>query len=340
MKIKIFLFTGILFAFAQSFAQEKSLSAKSVIDSAAKKSTLEESVSYLKKNMTSVQTEAEKRSLNVFLASVLERQGLYSEAQKIYVQAASINGSSETVVPSVQNRNSEELVIDAVRCALCAGDYQSAESYLNSSVRNSKDENVRSYVRLYEQWAALCKAKTFSDTKESLAMLKTYSELDSMSSVRPSVLLTLWHLTGEQQFADKLKKIYPKSMEASVVRGEVQILPTPFWYFVPRSGVDLPEISEAKNEPASVPSSESEKKPASSSKTEKIVRQQLGLFRDEANAKALVDRVAKKGFKADITTETRPSGTKYYLVVVSENEKGSIGEELRTAGFECYPVFE
>jgi hypothetical protein len=54
----------------------------------------------------------------------------------------------------------------------------------------------------------------------------------------------------------------------------------------------------------------------------------------------LVDRVAAKGFKAQITTEIRPSGTKYYLVVVNENSKGTVGEELRTAGFDCYPLFE
>ena len=338
MKKFILSFFILLSLCSYVFAQPKSLSAKSVIDAAAKKSSLDESIAYLKKNAPSVTVNAEKRAVYAFLAAILEQQGQYAEAQKNYVQAASLQGSADSVVAGVPNKNSEQLVIDAVRCSLSAGDYASAESYLNSAVRNTKDETIKAYVKLYEQWGALCKAKNESETKESIALLKTYATLDSMKAVRPSVLLTLWHLTGEAQFAEKLKKLYPKSMEAAIVKGEVQTLPTPFWYFVPRNGVDLPEIAHFDSDSlASVVASEQK---SSSSKSEKVVKQQLGLFREEANAKALAQRVAEKGFKAEIATEVRPSGTKYFLVVVSENAAGTIGDELRTAGFECYPVFE
>ena len=344
--ISFFALSTILFSLS---GQTKNTSAKSVIETAAKKSSLTDSIKYLETSLSSVPENAEKRAVYAFLASVLEQQGLYEKAQKTFVQAASIQGSAASVVPGVPNKNSEELVIDAVRCALCAGDYSAAESYLNSAVRNSKDDKIIAYVKLYEQWSALCKAKSISDTKESIAMLKTYAGLDSMKLVRPSLLLTLWHLTGEAQFSESLKKTYPKSMEASIVKGEIQTLPTPFWYFVPRNGVDLPEIaglgegSVSKAEKTSAQeksASVSAAKTSSSAKGEKIVRQQLGLFRDEANARALCDRVAGKGFKAEITSEVRPSGTKYYLVVVNENSKGTIGEELRTAGFDCYPLFD
>ena len=350
--ISFFALSTILFSLS---GQTKNTSAKSVIETAAKKSSLTDSIKYLETSLSSVPENAEKRAVYAFLASVLEQQGLYEKAQKTFVQAASIQGSAASVVPGVPNKNSEELVIDAVRCALCAGDYSAAESYLNSAVRNSKDEKIIAYVKLYEQWSALCKAKSISDTKESIAMLKTYAGLDSMKLVRPSLLLTLWHLTGESQFSESLKKTYPKSMEASIVKGEIQTLPTPFWYFVPRNGVDLPEIAglgegslskaektsaQEKSASVSAAKTSSSEKSSSSAKGEKIVRQQLGLFRDEANARALCDRVAGKGFKAEIISEVRPSGTKYYLVVVNENSKGTIGEELRTAGFECYPLFD
>lgn len=333
-KILSLCFLGVTLS-SLLFSQTKTVTAKSLIDVASKKSSIEESLSYLKKNVSSVTVNAEKRAVYAFLAAILEQQGQYAEAQKNYVQAASIQGSADSVVAGVPNKNSEQLVIDAVRCSLSAGDYSSAESYLNSAVRNSKDEKILAYVKLYEQWAALCKAKNESETKESIALLKTYATLDSMKSLRPSILLTLWHLTGEAQFSENLKKNFPKSMETAIVKGEVQTFPTPFWYFVPRSGVDLPEIS---NEGSLAPVVTSAN--LATEKSEKAVRLQLGLFREEANAKALVDRVAAKGFKAQITTEIRPSGTKYYLVVVNENSKGTVGEELRTAGFDCYPLFE
>ena len=54
--------------------------------------------------------------------------------------------------------------------------------------------------------------------------------------------------------------------------------------------------------------------PASKKSSEKIVRQQLGLFKDKANAENLVSRLKDKGFAAKITEEVRPSGTTYYIV--------------------------
>ncbi|MCR4822461.1 MAG: SPOR domain-containing protein [Treponema sp.] len=342
MKHIILLFSLFIFFTFPLFAQSKALSAKSIIENAAKKSSLEDSISYIEKNISSMSASAEKRALYAFLAAILEHQGQYAQAQKTYAQAASIAGSAVSSLPGIPNKNSEELVIDAVRCALCAGDYSSADSYLNSAVRNSRDSEIIAYVKLYEQWSFLCKAKNIDDTKENIAMLKTYSTLDSMKSLRPSILLTLWHLTGENQYSEGLKKSYPKSMEAAIVKGEIQTLPTPFWYFVPRKGVDLPEIAgpDAGVIPSVAETSKTSEEKSKDSKEEKITRQQLGLFREEANAKALVERVNDRGFNARITTEVRPSGTKYYIVVVDENKAGNMGDQLRTAGFECYPVFE
>ena len=66
-------------------------------------------------------------------------------------------------------------------------------------------------------------------------------------------------------------------------------------------------------------------------------RLQLGLFREKANADRLVAALKDKGFTAAVTTETRASGTTYYIVAVDETD-GSIGDKLRTAGFEFYPL--
>ncbi len=338
-------FFSLLAVCAQS-EKTQNLSAKYVITQSAQKPSVEESISYLKKSIEKISAPSEKRIVYTFLAEVQEQYGLYSDAQKSYALAAGFQGSGGNDF-SLPYKSSEQLVVDAVRCALCAGDYASADSYLASAVRNSKDEKIIACVKLYEQWSALCKAKNEAETKESVTILKAYSDLDSMKSVKASVLLTLWHLTGDKTYSDRLKKAFPNSMEASIVRGEVQILPTPFWYFVPRSGVDLPEIkAESSVGAAEVPEVANPKNSDSKNQSsknnaasEKIVKQQLGLFKDKANANSLVEKVTSKGFKAKIEEEVRPSGTTYYLVVVDENKEGSIGKELRTAGFECYPLF-
>ncbi|MBQ0050647.1 MAG: SPOR domain-containing protein [Treponema sp.] len=343
-------FVGIIAAFCCStliFAQ--AATAKGAVTAASNKGNVNEAISYLKTTIEKMTVASEKRSVYTFLAGLEEQMGSYADAQKHYVAAAGIAGNAQSVA-GIPNKNSEQLVIDAIRCALSAGDYAAADSYLTSSVRNSKDADVTAHVKLYEQWSALCKAKSSDDTKESVSMLRAYSEMESMKSVRPSVLLTLWHLTGENSYSEKLKKSYPKSMEAAVVKGELQILPTPFWYFVPKSGSDLPDINvgsdvvessseKTEGKPAVQKEPKTEKTEVSSG-AEKIVKQQLGLFRDKVNAEKLRDKVKAKGFDAIIESEVRPSGTTYYLVVVKENKAGTIGKDLKNAGFECYPVFD
>lgn len=340
---KIVVFSLFFVSFFVVMAQETSVRGKTVVENAARKSSVADSVAYLKKNAELIADSAEKRAVYVFLAGILEQQGLYQEAQSYYVKAAGMQGRVSAEMSGLPNRNSEELVIDAVRCALCAGDYRSADSYLNSSVRNSKDEAVVAYVKLYEQWSILCRARNKGEIQESVAILRTYAQFDSMKCVRPIILLTLWHLTGDSRYAEQLKTDFSGSLEASIVKGEVQNLPTPFWYFVPRNGVDIPEISsmdEAVPPKATASGTPQNSRSEKSDSGEKAVRQQLGLFREEANARRLLEQLKENGFSGEIATEVRPSGTMYYLVVVNENKNGTMGDELRSAGFECYPLFE
>ncbi|MBR4448619.1 MAG: SPOR domain-containing protein [Treponema sp.] len=324
---------------ASALSAQTAQTALSLAKESAKKDTVDQSIAFLKKQIPSLQVPADKRSAWAFLGSVQEQKGLYQDALNSYASAAAIAAGDAEGMPK---KTSEQLVIDAVRCALSFGDYNSAQTYLNSTVRSSKNNQIIAYVKLYEQWCVLCRSTKISDTTESVAMLKTYSTLESMKPVWPQVLLTLWHITGEKSFSDRLKTEYPKSPESAIVKGQAQTLPAPFWYFVPRSSTSTPDVELTGT--VSEKKENSTKDKASSDKTaekqEKIVRQQLGLFKDRSNAQGLVDRLKDKGFTATITSEVRPSGTTYYIVTVDENSKGTMGDELRTAGFECYPVFE
>ncbi len=325
-------FTACIFSFAGTSGTQKNTSDDAVTTAhdaavaAAKKDSALDSVEYLKKIIPSLSVPSEKRAAYAFLGSVQEQLGLYTDAESSFVSAAAIAAGDAAGMPK---KSSEQLVLDAVRCALSAGDSETADSYLNSAVRSSSDETIVAYVKLYEQWSALCRAQKESDIAEPVALLKTYASLPSMSAVCPAVLLTLWHLTGDDSYAQRLKKEFPASPETAIVTGSIQLLPAPFWYFAPRTGSAVPEIQSEPSSPVS----------SSSGTSDKVVRQQLGLFREKSNAESLVDQLKMKGFAAKITTEKRPSGTTYYIVVVDEDKDGSIGNELRTAGFECYPVF-
>ena len=316
---------------ASLFAAE--LTASFVTSEAAKKDSVEESVSYLKNQISKMSSPAEKRATWIFLAALQEQMAFFDDAQKSYAQAAAISAADAEGMPKKTN---EQIVLDAVRCALSSGDYATADSYLNSAVRNSKNEKVQAYIKLYTQWSALCKADDVADIQEPVVMLQAYLKVDSMVSVKPAVLLTLWYVTGDSSYSKEITKLYPKSIEASIVKGDAQLLPTPFWFFVPKSG-------EAEQGTGSIAMPEEPKHTAAEKAAEavtpaKFTKWQLGLFRTENNAKLLVDEVKAKGFDAYITTEKRASGTTYYIVLVREDKTGNVADRLRSSGYDCYGV--
>lgn len=316
------------------------LTARFVTGEAVKKDSLEESLSYLKDQVAKMNLPAEKRATYVFIATLEEQMALYDQAQKSYAQAASIAAGDAEGMPKKSN---EEIVLDAIRCALSSGDYMTADSYLNSAVRNTRNQKIQAYIKLYTQWSALCRAEKVDDIQEPLVMLQAYLKLDSMECLRPAIYLTLWYLTGDKSYSQQLASKYPKSPEAAIVKGDVQLLPTPFWFFVPKSGeaeqgtgsyADTSSSSGTSSSAANETSS-SQGQSAASSKTTKW---QLGLFKTQSNAKLLVDELKSKGFEAYTTSETRASGTTYHIVLVNEDKSGNMADKLRNAGYDCYAV--
>ena len=328
MNKKLFLIAIFSLLTSLIFAEAK---AKDIKAQAVKQSTVEESVSYVKNQIKSLTVASEKRAAYVFLASLQEQLALYGDAQKSYATAAGISAGDAEGMPQKTN---EQLVIDAVRCALCCGDWPTADSYLNSAVRNSKDADIQSYVKLYAQWSALCKAENVDDLNEPLELLKAYLKVQSMKSVHPVILLTLWYVTGDKSWSEQITKNFPSSTEAAIVKGDVQLLPTPFWFFVPKSGVAEQGTGTFK-EDISVEASATTQSTAAT--TTKYSKWQLGLFKTESNAKLLCEEVKQKGFNAYVTSEKRASGTTYYIVLVKDDGTGT-ADKLRSAGYDCYPV--
>jgi cell division septation protein DedD len=324
-----FIFTAL----AASCIFSAELKAKDLTSKAAQKANIEESIEYLNENAEKITSLSDKRSVYIFLASLQEQMNLYEDARLSYAKAASIAAGDAEGMPKKSN---EQLVLDAVRCALSSGDYITANNYLNSSVRNSKNPVIQAYIKLYSQWSELCRAETKEDLQEPLVMLQTYLKLDSMKELKSTILLTLWYITGDKSYSSKITADYPSSMEAAIVKGDIQLLPTPFWFFVPKAG-------EAEQGTGTYKAATTEITPApdeSPSKEEstQAVKLQLGLFKTENNAKLLQKELTDKGFEAYITTEKRASGTTYYIVLVNENANNTNADKLRSAGYECYVV--
>ncbi len=309
--------------------------ARTLVNTALSQGTVVEAVYYLNDvDLNSLQS-SDKRSLLYYKGMLEEQLGFYNEARSSYAQAAGIGAIDAKDMPKV---TSEQLVLNAIRCSLFSGDYETADSYLNSAVRSSSDSTVIAYVNLYSVWSSLCRANSIPETKDALALLQAYSQMQSMEIVKPAVLLTLWYLTDEKKYSDQLKKEFPKSPECGVVTGKVQIMCAPFWYFVPRQPHNTIETPTVEPSSASVAASRAVTEQKVLDKPKAAKRQQLGLFRSEDNAKDLIKRLSNKGFDAYMYAEKRASGTTYYIVCVDENSAGTMGLKLKDAGFECYSV--
>lgn len=338
LKISFFIF---IFICTTSIHAE---SAAKIIQDAVEKSqnpdiSLAEILIQTEKKISSLNSNSDKRSLYTFLGSLTEQLGLYDVATKWYATAAGIAAPPAANTPEI---TTEQLVLSAIRAALCGGDFETAESYL-TSIRSSKNPETVAYAKLYNVWAWLCRAETQDELIEPIVLLESYAEMDSMKMLHSSIFLTLWYVTGDSKWSQNIQKLYPKSPEAAVVLGKAELLPSPFWYFLPRKETAVDDIGESRIANATkienTETKTTEKQEEEKKHKEVIVKQQLGFFRNRENAENLVERVKKAGFNPNISEDVRPSGTIYYVVTVEEDSEHSIGLKLKTAGFECYPVF-
>jgi len=311
------------------FAEKK---AYELVNESAKKASADESSEFLQAELPKLTVLSEKRAGYAFLGNLQEMLGLYDQAEKSYVTAAGIAAGNAENMPE---RSNEQLVVDAVRCALSGGNYARADSYLNSAVRSSKNPKIQSYVKLYSVWSSLCRAEEKEDLEEPLAMLKAYANVSSMKTVQPAILLTLWYITGDSSYSSDIKEKFPSSLEASIVKGDSQLLPSPFWYFVPKSGEAVAETGTVKEAPKTVENAKQITVTDSTASAKQKL--QLGLFSSSDNAKGLVDELKQKGFDAYFEKQTKASGNVYYTVFVTPKDDNT-ADALRSSGYECYLV--
>ena len=331
--LPLVFFSAVCFLNAQN---QQKFTAYELRTESLKKDNASDSILYLKSNIENTATLSDKRSALHFLGRLQEMSSLYSDASYSYAQAAGITAGDAKDMPKV---SSEQLVLDAVRTSLNAGETANARSYLNSAVRSSKDAGILAYVNLYTVWCSLCEAETVEETTDSIELLKAYASMKTMQPVKPQVLLTLWYLTSEKAYSDILKAEFPKSPETAIVNGTVQIACVPFYFFVPRkSGSGSEEVvpvTEVKTEVKTEVVKE-EKSEKTASKKTKTVKRQVGFFKAEENARRLVQELKGKGFDAVYFEEKRSGGTVYYIVAVNDNEDGTTGLSLMDAGYESY----
>jgi hypothetical protein len=240
-------------------------------------------------------------------------------------------------------------LLEGIRCLIAMGQLETAE------------EQVRTILLTGSGQEAQLEARYLGSHIQAFqtgngAVLATFLQSDEYADRRPSLLYSLWRVTGEAAWKNRLETEYPSSPEARIVRGlpseQVSGAPTAMWILLPgRDGVVLeePVTGGAPAVPAqgtapqvtAVQPAQPDTPPAFVSPAPAPRGMlQTGLFSREENAQAMAARLKNADFAA-LVTRRRVNGAEYWAVGVPPDE--NMNEtilKLKNAGFESFPVYE
>lgn len=304
-----------------------------IVANAKNKGEVNDAVSYLLTAIPAATSASEKKAACIFLGQLYQQAGSYMKAYDAYSDAISL----DTANPNVEVR------LDAALCALNSGEVSLAETVLDSVLSINPNDNYGAKAKLYAVWCGVLKAQTSEQLDRPIELLESFLDDITMKSVKNTVLFSLWWLTGKDVYAEILKKNYTASPETEIVSGKYFIMPSPYWYLIPRRGNVGFDVSEVVFDQLEQKEDKNDISVVSKTKktNDRILWYQVGMFRDEDNAERCMQKLVQAGFAPEKQKETRTSGTTYTIIIVRESEKDGIttGEVLRNAGFECYPVY-
>lgn len=201
--------------------------------SSANDITLEDEIENLTKQLEKTQAQEKRIQLLEKIARAQEFSNMFPEAEESYFACAELANADQKVM----------YILKAARCSLSYGNTERTDELLAKIANGARSNEYAPLFKLYAVWNWLSKCTSYDETYEPIAVLKSYLELDSMKTVRPQMLFTLWFVTGQIQYASRLKAEYPLSAEYAVVSGQAELAPSPFWFFASRK---LPDEKEAK----------------------------------------------------------------------------------------------
>lgn len=353
-KTKLFLLTSIIFCLATQIYCENtqdSSYANSIIKK-IEKSTVSETEKIITNAIGKTKSVVEKYKLHVYLAKCYEENSNLEKAAEQYKIAATF---------STNKKNDALLSLSRVELQL--GNFENAQNCIEKVLLTSQIQNEIDTARFYSAITQLQKG----NKNEAISLLQTYSESMQRGSIQRKVLFLLWYITDDDKTKKQLLSDYPKTNEALVAEGKIELLMKPFWLFMPRTSVEKQEapkeekteitvenfsttnIQQNTDEVKSITQNSDNKKlqtenskteNKTSTKFEDIKFQQVGFFKTESYAQELVSELKEKKFSPEIRKTTRPSGITYYAVIISEDKEGNTGKRLRHEGYECAPLFE
>jgi len=271
----------------------------------------------------------EKKEVNVFLADYATKCGVFDDAGRFYVEAFNI-------ARALEEQDAKKYLIKAIRVFIIGGNIE--EGYIAYgklvSMREAKPSKYDKEAELYIQYLQIAEmiSSSVQDIEPIIKKLKTYANDASFKEFKLSILLTLWFIANDIEAEKFILKEYPSSIEAMVIKGDAFILPSTFWYLLPKNSFTLN---------SSTFSEQTTREQVTASATISIPRAyQIGFFKVKEHAEKQQKNLRERGFDVEIKEEKRAKNTVYYAVFVLEREGGRTGLRLKDAGFESFPIFD
>ncbi|MBE6349306.1 MAG: hypothetical protein E7062_00940 [Spirochaetaceae bacterium] len=162
----------------------------------------------------------DKEILSCFGASLYKLMGDFPKASLWYEKTAQFASEEKGI----------SYILASVQCSLTEGNTTKADTLLKSVSKKTVSQLQKNLIKVYALWSWIYKTEKTEDLYEPLVILESYTSVESMKDMHPSLLLILFSLTQKDAYKESLLKKFPNSPEALIIKEKAQFLPGPFWY--------------------------------------------------------------------------------------------------------------
>ncbi|GMO48716.1 MAG: hypothetical protein Ta2G_04830 [Termitinemataceae bacterium] len=305
----------VLLAFATSFAasaQEFPLPARPVI---------------ITDEIAKINADLSKQNI-----TMIDKHDAWSKLARLYHLQGDLEKSAllwEKAAFAVPEKRDDIALLENAACLMAMGEFDKA----NASARLVIQTSAPSSRNFFKAKYLLAQIDAFKSG--NFEILNTYIDNPDYRSERPALYYTLWKITNNDEYKAKLIQEYPSSPETrtlfvdSGVVETVQAYPAAHWLLFP--GRQDERITPLATAPVDVKIGDLE------SATMTIL--QTGIFNSKENAAVQAEKVREAGFSANVI-KRNIGGSDYWSVAVPAGNNMNITiSNLRSAGFDSFPVF-
>ena len=173
----------------------------------------------------------------------------------------------------------------------------------------------------------------------NMRLLAALVDDSDFSAYKSGIFYTLWTLSGDSEWRNRLTTEFPQSPEAKIAANVVSSSPTPLWLLFPgRDSIRLAEPQRAAPVTIVSPVVQTPAPIAQTGTPQSGQLLQTGLFGREENARGLADTLRRAGFASEISRRN-VSGNDFWAVLVpGGSDMNATMQRLKNAGFDSFPV--